>query len=1089
MTATTVGAPGSSTGKIGVSGKPTPKNTLALVQYTTPDWTITLLPGGLSPKQVSSDGGVVLLVDDLTSKVYRWSAGTLERLAVTGLPGLNSGGIAMNNAGNVAINEGKSIGNSNSYFFTDIKIFQRTDASSSFLFIPTLLTFSHSGYGGSWTNYYQEADLLQLDDQNRIWFNYMDNAMNSTVNTVGKSQPIVTVGNNANAISVSRSGHNIVSSSDGFFVDGNPVNYFPTFINDHGYILGYDFSDVFHFYPYLVYPNGSREYAPNWLYPGSSNYNGINFQATWIDSLNRLNGQHVSGGGPALATKVLGSDGQPLVPAQYQILGYVPLVFPADSGWTTNHLVPPGTISPQLGIAVNTSTGASVPFVATRNFQLAVDANRDGSIKLASEDNSDATPAETPFRFWLNDDDGDANIPLGAGKGNGVRSKVNGYADLVNYFPVFLNIAGLIKAAPPSDGYTYRLSQADNALNFIYTALPIDHAFEYVRPPHPESGGGTSAFQIQPQITGFGYNDDIQLLFWVGPQNAEKTVVTAAGTPLLANWLDTITPENKRGVLLFDGRALTEKPLVLTVVNRENVVVASISLPLQISNVEAMYRHLNLRGGPNVLASLVDAGSSDAGVPSNYTINPPGLPDAYNNSDWVLQMHGYNVNGQKSRSWESGVFKNLYWSHNHAKFVGICWFGDAHDSLWGSLPNYHAGARNAILTAPSLAKVITDNFSGGRVTSISHSQSCMLVSSALADAQAKIDKAIFVDAALAQECFDGNADEDLLNMTVSTWETKDSNTQASTPRYNRGLWCSNWWTQFPTTDGRNSLTWQNRFSAASPKIYNFYSSTENVLAKDSRDAGVVVADLAAKFVTSLGDNVGSFSWVAQEKTKGNLVQVGINLGPLPYVASGSNYMGWGLNLTDPISIDDPIWYDVAFTTIAPSPTKFYFRALQTPATINSKSYTPANIARSPLFLTGWGVVPALNTESNLVSRNAPTLTVADNTVPNWIIDLYSDSLGSNIAKLHRDQLLCEAIPALSLPVGANPVQNFAPSGLENPGDRNFNIPLLYVDSNHWPRGTSSAQGDLPIWFHSDMHDQPYFYMYGFYDKLVSIIAQ
>ena len=335
-----------------------------------------------------------------------------------------------------------------------------------------------------------------------------------------------------------------------------------------------------------------------------------------------------------------------------------------------------------------------------------------------------------------------------------------------------------------------------------------------------------------------------------------------------------------------------------------------------------------------------------------------------------------------------------------------------------------------------------------------------------------------MDAALAQECYDGPGDEDLLDMTLSTWVDIDQSGKVATPRFNRDLWCTDWWKHFSANpsnpdedDARGKLTWRNRFRDPDNKIYNFYSPTENVLAKDSKDAGFVVADLAKYIAITLGGDLGHFSWVAQEKTKGNYVLVGP-------VASGSYYMGWGFNLSDPPPGSDfPAWYD--------SVQNFNYRQVKSKddvAAIYPSTFKQIDIW--PLFMTGWGFYPPF-------AGNPPHYDWqrADPTVPDWILYLYSDDLGSRTAKEHRDQLLCEAIPALSLPVGANPVHKFAPSDLGNPGDRNFNIPLLFVDPKHWPRGRDSEGDKLPIWFHSDMHDQAYVYTYSFYDKLVSIISQ
>jgi hypothetical protein len=103
--------------------------------------------------------------------------------------------------------------------------------------------------------------------------------------------------------------------------------------------------------------------------------------------------------------------------------------------------------------------------------------------------------------------------------------------------------------------------------------------------------------------------------------------------------------------------------------------------------------------------------------------------------------------------------------------------------------------------------------------------------------------------------------------------------------------------------------------------------------------------------------------------------------------------------------------------------------------------------------------------------------------PSWIMGLYTTSGGDTIAAdpAKRAQLLAEAIPALSLPVGANPCQNNALLG------KQFNMPEQFVAPAHWPRPVGI--GELPKWWHSDMDQVAYPYLYMFYNKLVSISNQ
>jgi hypothetical protein len=180
--------------------------------------------------------------------------------------------------------------------------------------------------------------------------------------------------------------------------------------------------------------------------------------------------------------------------------------------------------------------------------ELAVDANRDGTIKLASEDASDATSSAKPYRFWLNDDFDPAISPSSIP--NFADDRINGQEDLKkDFFPVFLDIKPLVAAMPPINGYTYKLKQADDALNFIYSTSTRLSAFEDAR--------------LSPVLA-----------------SAPVKHITAAGIELSESFLKDIR-DRDYGVIFVEGAAPTTQPLVLTV-EKGGVVLLELSLPLSI---------------------------------------------------------------------------------------------------------------------------------------------------------------------------------------------------------------------------------------------------------------------------------------------------------------------------------------------------------------------------------------------------------------------------------------------------------------------------------------------------------------------------
>ena len=661
---------------------------------------------------------------------------------------------------------------------------------------------------------------------------------------------------------------------------------------------------------------------------------------------------------------------------------------------------------------------------------MTTDVNRDGKITF---DGSDLTSSSNPFRFWINDSQESGDISSAANDIPGSDSAhvkvkfpfIRGASDLVNFFPVALNLSNVLRFLPTSSGYEYRLSQADSAVDIIYTDLSRTNAFEY--------------------LTNSAWWDNT-----LGRDlyNVYASAVTAGGITLNGDFLNRILTDGNKGVILVEGIKATQKPLMLEIWHKGQKL-AGIPLYLNISPMEDMYRHLNLRNGPDAPTTEDVAGGlsgrmDDTALASQMN-DHPAFPDTLSDERWIVFLHGFNVGGNEARGWNAEMFKRFYWSRNKARFVGVSWFGNPDDGLMGLPPDYHLAVRNALATAPKLAEII--NGLSGPKTIVAHSLGCCVVASAIADHGMKVNNACFIDAALARECFDDEVPADANGMTPDVWRSYDSR-----------LYAANWYERFPATDARSTLTWRNRFTKTAPVIHNFYSSTEDVLATyDGEVPGWWFTAL-----NTAGFN-GDYAWVFQEKAKGDKVNYLLGL-----THAGSYYGGWGFNLNDALLTTHTNWYAIDSNTGQ--------RRVKTPEEIGTIMASLLDSSRySPLFKTGWGTY----------DRSNPTLEVIDTNYkdgPDWIFDLYGVTSGSTIAAdpIKRNQLLAEAIPALSLPVGANQTASFT-------GGKNYNLPTQFADTTHWPRRRD--EHDVRLWWHSDVHDVAYLYQYKLFDKLVSISNQ
>ncbi len=730
------------------------------------------------------------------------------------------------------------------------------------------------------------------------------------------------------------------------------------------------------------------------------------------------------------------------------------LTFVAPPGWRVVSIVPSltrdytllGTIQQQSDFVGTTRRPAIFKPVS---FGLEVDANRDGQI--APGETSTAT---APFRFWSNDDDDDGDLAKEDIPGQisspdyehdssyqasiGNCGTVDGRSDLIDFFPVFLNIKELVRVLPPNtQNVIYKLKQAKSAVNFVYTNLTRAQAFDYLKSVDGLPGYGYP-------VTGESY-----------ARHALTIQVTAAGTPVVDRFLTRILNEPEKGVILIEGRQRTDQPLRL-VVEKEGAEIAEVSLPLKISPVEDMYRRLNLRDRngqpPAGLLGRASRRDQDAGLPTYMgeadESGPKGYPDTLTNGKWFVMVVGSNVGGAKMRGWQSEVFKRMYWSKSKARFVGVSWFGDPYSDGNDLVYDYHCAARNAFATAPALAAAL--NGLSGSKTVAGHSAAALIISSAVADHGLNATNICLLNAAMARECYDGAGVDNTTAMVPAPWQN-----------YPPELWSSRWHERFAgTADARAKLTWRDRFANAlnNSAVHNFYSSTEDVL---GRFDGTVNESIAENLRAP-----GAFAWVIQEKAKGDKLDI---LG-LDRVKAGSNYGGWGFNLNDPITSNLPKWY-------VPD-TYNGFRQPKSAAAVGpTTTQMLIDIKIQPLFRTGWGAYFAANPAQELVDTSSEYYTG-----PSWIFELYGKNTGSALAAdpVKRTQLLNEAIPALSLALGANRSERL-------PLARNHNMPDVFADSG-WPRPTDEATG-LPRWHHSDMREVAYLYMRGFYDELSSIANQ
>jgi predicted outer membrane repeat protein len=453
--------------------------------------------------------------------------------------------------------------------------------------------------------------------------------------------------------------------------------------------------------------------------------------------------------------------------------------------------------------------------------------NYDRDDAIDSDDENRLATNET-FHFWINNDDESSvdsgnDIP-GDGSADSGNYSVDSVRDLIDFFPVWNDLKDTLSVLSTND-YDYLLKHESGAMKaFACNALPISSSPDLKPDSHLYS-------------TNFG---DAYGTFSVGQ-------VTPSGLAMPPGFLNEIL-SNDRGIVYLEGCSTNTNPLVLEIRRKtDSMTLCEVEMPVSLSGVENMYRHINLR---------------PSGGLDSSTNEPPNYPDSLCNSKNLFFLHGFNADGDDARGWHAEIFKRLYWSGSNARFWGVTWRGDE-----GSSINYQENVWNAFLTASNLA-VEVGGVSGTNNV-VAHSLGNMVVSSAIEDHGLSVSNYFMLNAAVATECYDPAQFSTNNYMAHDDWDG-----------YHPRTWCSKWFELFSSPDDRAELSWQDRFPSAVAVGLNLYSSGDEVLE--------IYPGTPGPFSGGIW-HLERYAWHKQETLKGRTLVGGI---PVP---GGTSWAGWGFS--------------------------------------------------------------------------------------------------------------------------------------------------------------------------------------------------
>ncbi len=253
-----------------------------------------------------------------------------------------------------------------------------------------------------------------------------------------------------------------------------------------------------------------------------------------------------------------------------------------DSAYESRHgiPVPPGRTRIDVGIDFDFNgelsdeeVGASCD-VCVIDGAVVPDYDRSKSIDLADEANA---RTNAPVFFWVNDDrdsgdfgDGGSAIPNQTQNPNHSDAVVNGRDDLVDFFPVWLDMARILNVIPADAGFTYKLRFSK--LNAVWTSLTRDEAGKFLT----EDTAGCG-----PQL-----NENAR--------QAATTNLTASGLLIPEAVISAIRSDPAKGVVLLEGSGIGTGDLCLDVCLGSKRCWSA-GVPIRLATVEDMYNHLNLR--------------------------------------------------------------------------------------------------------------------------------------------------------------------------------------------------------------------------------------------------------------------------------------------------------------------------------------------------------------------------------------------------------------------------------------------------------------------------------------------------------------
>ena len=436
--------------------------------------------------------------------------------------------------------------------------------------------------------------------------------------------------------------------------------------------------------------------------------------------------------------------------------------------------------------------------------QIAVDANRDGQIAFSA---SDTTSIVAPYRFWLNDDidremtytnveqatnmganehvvdfigshissfgvyeteEDDISTTRAQSGGWKLRDWENNrlYAkrDLEDLARLWISTPGLVAALHPKDQTDQ--AQADLYLGLQWADVTGSPAVKIY--PHVETDGGTK-YLSNATVAGNQVTFDYAMKDYRDTATPDITTWNVvAGTDVFV-----IPPRHFRytsdsqpnAYFLFEGVSAGKGRLKLVILRKDGANFTPIgdggSVWLDLKKPhELIERWTAGDDALGVVQPVVRADSTRSGI-----FAPPATDEE---KDYVLYVHGYNMQEFEKQRWIETTHKRLWHLGYKGRVGGFTW------PCSQLAPPYDESEERAWQSAQQLKNLLSSlKIAGYRVHMIAHSQGNVVAGEALRLAGANSDVVrtyVASQAAIQADCYNTN------NLQIQDWGSSDSGT-------------------------------------------------------------------------------------------------------------------------------------------------------------------------------------------------------------------------------------------------------------------------------------------------------------------------